>query len=224
MVSQGSHSCNRDRFLRSLFACALLLNNVFSSSVLQQVDKCFVATQLVAAQAMKCGLTAKQLSCFGLPIRPAFSGASRPKAEVRAQLGMDVDARTVMIVGGGEGMGKLEATAEALAKTLSPSDQIVVICGRNEKLAQKLAARKWPVKVVVKVQFLERNQQTLSMGAINSYLERVPLQGFVTNMADFMSACDCVISKAGPGTIAEALICGMPILLNGASRVFFPGT
>ena len=30
-----------------------------------------------------------------------------------------------------------------------------------------------------------------------------------------MSACDAIITKAGPGTIAEALICGMPILLNG---------
>ena len=41
------------------------------------------------------------------------------------------------------------------------------------------------------------------------------MKGFVNNMAEFMSACDCVITKAGPGTIAEALICGMPILLNG---------
>ena len=32
-----------------------------------------------------------------------------------------------------------------------------------------------------------------------------------------MTACDCIITKAGPGTIAEALICGLPILLNGAS-------
>ena len=31
----------------------------------KQVDKCFVATQLVAAQAMEVGLTAKQLSCYG---------------------------------------------------------------------------------------------------------------------------------------------------------------
>ena len=41
------------------------------------------------------------------------------------------------------------------------------------------------------------------------------MKGFVNNMAEFMSACDCIITKAGPGTIAEALISGMPILLNG---------
>ena len=84
---------------------------------LQQVDKCFVATQLVAAQAMKYGLSAKQLACYGLPIRPAFNLPAKPKPELRQQLGMDETASTVMLVGGGEGMGKLEATAEALAQT-----------------------------------------------------------------------------------------------------------
>ena len=39
--------------------------------------------------------------------------------------------------------------------------------------------------------------------------------GFVTNMAEWMSASDVIITKAGPGTIAEALICGLPIILNG---------
>ena len=39
--------------------------------------------------------------------------------------------------------------------------------------------------------------------------------GFVTNMAEWMTACDTIITKAGPGTIAEALICGLPIILNG---------
>lgn len=40
------------------------------------------------------------------------------------------------------------------------------------------------------------------------------VKGFVTNMPDWMRAADAVITKAGPGTISEALICGLPILLN----------
>ena len=55
--------------------------------------------------------------CYGLPIRPAFNLPAKPKPELRQQLGMDETASTVMLVGGGEGMGKLEATAEALAQT-----------------------------------------------------------------------------------------------------------
>ena len=43
----------------------------------------------------------------------------------------------------------------------------------------------------------------------------VSVQGFVDNMEEWMAACDIVITKAGPGTIAESLIMGLPILLNG---------
>ena len=39
--------------------------------------------------------------------------------------------------------------------------------------------------------------------------------GFVHNMPEWMSASDMIITKAGPGTIAESLICGLPVLLNG---------
>jgi 1,2-diacylglycerol 3-beta-galactosyltransferase len=38
-------------------------------------------------------------------------------------------------------------------------------------------------------------------------------------MSDWMSACDCIVTKAGPGTIAESLIRGLPILLSG----YIPG-
>ena len=45
------------------------------------------------------------------------------------------------------------------------------------------------------------------------------LQGFVNNMEEWMHASDVIITKAGPGTIAESFICGLPVLLNG----FIPG-
>ena len=95
------------------------------------MDKCFVATQLVAAQAMNAGLTSNQLSCHGLPIRPAFNLPSKPKDEICDQLGIDSAALTVMLIGGGEGMGKLEATAEALAKTSGPHSIWPYLCATS---------------------------------------------------------------------------------------------
>lgn len=41
------------------------------------------------------------------------------------------------------------------------------------------------------------------------------VKGFVDNMAEIMFASDIIITKAGPGTISEALICGLPMILNG---------
>ena len=41
------------------------------------------------------------------------------------------------------------------------------------------------------------------------------VNGFVDNMPQWMTACDTIVTKAGPGTIVESLICGLPVLLNG---------
>lgn len=46
----------------------------------------------------------------------------------------------------------------------------------------------------------------------------VPL-GFVTQMAEYMAAAEILITKAGPGTIAEAASLGLPLILTG----YLPG-
>lgn len=66
-----------------------------------------------------------------------------------------------------------------------------MICGRNTKLVLRLINKEYPEGM------------------------NVIVNGFVNNMNEWMAACDTVVTKAGPGTIAEALICGTPILING---------
>lgn len=154
------------------------------------VTACFVPTPEVAAQARRRGLTERQIVMHGLPIRPAFAAPLPPRAQLRRQLGLEPEGRCVLLMGGGEGMGRLESTATALAATLPHDAQVVVVCGRNAALAARLQARAWPLRVHVK--------------------------GFLSNVDEWMGAADVVITKAGPGTIAEALIRGVPLLLNGA--------
>ena len=43
--------------------------------------------------------------------------------------------------------------------------------------------------------------------------------GFVDHMPELMRACDLVVTKAGPGAIAEALATGVPLIITG----FLPG-
>jgi len=43
--------------------------------------------------------------------------------------------------------------------------------------------------------------------------------GFITNMAEYMVAADVLVTKAGPGTIAEAASVGLPVMLTN----FLPG-
>jgi 1,2-diacylglycerol 3-beta-galactosyltransferase len=113
--------------------------------------------------------------------------------ELRRELEMDEELPAVLLMGGGEGMGPVETTARALGEALydantgKPIGQLVVVCGRNKNLVRKLQQVKWKIPIQV--------------------------QGFVTNMSEWMAACDCMITKAGPGTIAEAMIRGLPMLL-----------
>ncbi|KAH0460823.1 hypothetical protein IEQ34_008398 [Dendrobium chrysotoxum] len=158
------------------------------------VTRCYCPSSDVAKRALKAGLKPKQIKVYGLPVRPSFVKPIQPKDELRKEFGMNEDLPAVLLMGGGEGMGPIEATARALGQTLydeslgEPIGQMLVICGRNKKLANKLLTIDWKIPVQVK--------------------------GFVTKMEECMGACDCIITKAGPGTIAEAMIRGLPIILN----------
>uniref|UniRef100_A0A0E0QRK5 monogalactosyldiacylglycerol synthase n=2 Tax=Oryza TaxID=4527 RepID=A0A0E0QRK5_ORYRU len=159
------------------------------------VTRCYCPSAEVSKRALKAGLQPSQIKVYGLPVRPSFVKPIRPEDELRRELGMDEYLPAVLLMGGGEGMGPIEATARALGDALydevlgEPTGQILVICGRNKKLTSRLQSINWKVPVQVK--------------------------GFVTKMEECMGACDCIITKAGPGTIAEAMIRGLPIILNG---------
>jgi 1,2-diacylglycerol 3-beta-galactosyltransferase len=68
---------------------------------------------------------------------------------------MDENLPAVLLMGGGEGMGPIEATARALGDALydenlgEPIGQLLVICGRNKKLASKLLSIDWKIPVQV---------------------------------------------------------------------------
>jgi len=162
-----------------------------------EVDACYVASEFTLALGLAAGLTSQQLHLYGLPIRPAFARPARAKPALRSALGMDAALPAVLLMGGGEGIGPVEEIAAQVARRLSDNGmvagQMVVVCGRNRAIEERLSAQSWPIPVFI--------------------------QGFVENMPDWMAACDCIVTKAGPGTIAEALISGLPIVLSG----FIPG-
>ncbi|OVA05862.1 Glycosyl transferase [Macleaya cordata] len=163
------------------------------------VNRCYCPSEEVAKRALLDGLESSQIRVFGLPVRPSFCRAILSKDHLREELEMDPKLPAVLLMGGGEGMGPVKKTARALGEALfdkelgSPIGQIIIICGRNKILASTLESNQWKVPVKIR--------------------------GFETQMEKWMGACDCIITKAGPGTIAEALIRGLPIILND----FIPG-
>ncbi len=159
------------------------------------VDACFVPTPVTRDKARRYRVPNEKLFLAGLPVSlKLLDDADAPldKRAWRARLGLEPERAMILLVGGGEGMGPVYAIARALARARVPV-QLVVIAGRNKKLRDQLARVEWEIPVSV--------------------------QGFVTNMPDWMRAADAIITKAGPTTINEALACGLPIILSG----YLPG-
>lgn len=156
------------------------------------VDACVVPTEAAKQLALASGVSPRRIRMLGMPIDPKF--ATRPqdtREERRTRLGLDPSLPVVLLVGGGEGAGGLAEAALALGNE-QMNAQLVVITGRNQNLRDELEARR------------------------HTFRMPLHLEGFVTNMPDFLWASDVVVTKAGPGTISEAMACELPIILTGA--------
>jgi hypothetical protein len=124
----------------------------------------------------------------GMILRPDFyiPDNSDPLA-LRAELGLQPNLPTAIVLFGGHGSKVMFDITERLDAAGSPV-QLILICGRNEALAAKLRARKWrmPVNVI----------------------------GFTKEIHKWMRAADFLIGKPGPGSIAEAMVRKLPVLIE----------
>jgi 1,2-diacylglycerol 3-beta-galactosyltransferase len=152
-------------------------------------DLVIVPNDEVRAQAMRHGLVPDRLAIAGYPILPDFVDRLRAGPETRRALGLAAGEPVLLLMGGGEGMGELYATAAGLMRS-SLRAQLIVICGRNAALKAALDAldAAMPTRVL----------------------------GFVDNVAELMGASDIVITKAGTGSLCEALAAGLPIIIYDA--------
>src|SRR5439155_25706309 len=107
--------------------------------------------------------------------------------DVRRALGLDPERFTLLLVGGGEGAGRMAAQVRAVNR-MSVDLQLIVVCGRNARLRARL---------------LESPSQ-----------HPAAILGFVDTMPELVHAADVVVTKGGPTTIAEALVAGRPVVVT----------
>ncbi len=154
-----------------------------------RVDRCLVPCEPAYRRALAAGVAQEKLRIVGHPAHPKFALYKTGKKEARRAIGWDADVPTVLLLGGGDGMGKIGEIARAIDASRS-NVHLAVVCGRNKALEERLKSARWH-------------------GPTSIY-------GFVNNMEVMMRASDLLITKAGPGTIAEAAIMGIPLILYGA--------
>jgi 1,2-diacylglycerol 3-beta-galactosyltransferase len=155
----------------------------------KHAERCLVPTQAAYETGIELGMKPEQLRVTGLPVHPRFGDAMMDKTEAKRALGWRLDKPAILMVAGGDGMGPLYETTRAINEKRLDS-QLIVVTGRNKVLKEKLEAGEW-------------HQPT-------------QIYGFTREMPRMMAAADILVTKAGPATISEACIAGLPMILSDA--------
>jgi UDP-N-acetylglucosamine:LPS N-acetylglucosamine transferase len=137
------------------------------------------------------GISARKVKVFPFPIKPSDAKRRKSKTALRRELGLEGDAFAVLFFFGAEGIGPVRKYVAALVER-GLDLQAVVICGRNGRL--------------------KRDMEAFAKGPTGSV--RVAVRGYVSNLADYISAADVVVGKSGPNQVFETLLQERPIIIS----------
>lgn len=152
------------------------------------IDAYAVATPEMRGALLARGVREQNVVLSGIPVDARFARPRLPVAALRAELGLPRDRRIVLIMGGGVGIGPLDAMMRALGEVDVPLAAAVIV-GRNEGLERRVIAA----------------------AELTDYPVRV--FGFVDNVFDYMHASDVLLTKPGGLTSSEALSARVPLVL-----------
>lgn len=137
----------------------------------------------------KLKLRPEQLATVPFMLRKAVENYDKGKQYYRELHGLDKDKFTVLLVDGAYGEGKLEKTAEALAKT-DMNLNVVAVCGKNEPLLERMNALKTNENVTFKA------------------------YGFTDKMLELNAAADLFVGKSGASNLAESSYLEVPQIIT----------
>jgi processive 1,2-diacylglycerol beta-glucosyltransferase len=131
------------------------------------------------------GAAESRVAATGIPIASRFSVTPDASA-IRRQLGLRDDLPTLLVLGGGFGLGPVGEILKSL-DLVRHSFQTLVVCGRNQELRAALAT--------------------------SDFVHPTRVLGFVSNMHELMAVSDLILTKPGGLTSSEALALGKPLFI-----------
>jgi 1,2-diacylglycerol 3-beta-galactosyltransferase len=153
------------------------------------VDRVIVGTEAASDQARALGIPEERVSrVSGMALHRRFYAPGRDRRALREEFGIPQDAFALLVLFGGVGSPEIDPLCERLLAS-STDWHVVAISGRNPGLEARLRSR--------------------AEGAAG----RLHVVGFTERVADFMAATDLILTKPGPGTLAEALHVGRPLVV-----------
>jgi hypothetical protein len=120
----------------------------------------------------------------GMILRPNFyESVDEDRGAQRTRLGLDPARPTGLVLFGGQGSKVMLEIARSLDKV-----QLILICGKNAKLAEQLRALPGSVPRLI--------------------------EGFTSEIPFYMRMSDFFIGKPGPGSISEAIAMHLPVIVE----------
>jgi 1,2-diacylglycerol 3-beta-galactosyltransferase len=125
----------------------------------------------------------------GMILNPRFYNYTPvDRAVERVNAGLEAERMTALVLFGGQGVRKKMLEIDRRLSESGLPIQLILICGKNERL---------------------RNELRAEARAIPRLIE-----GFTKNVPYYMQLADFFIGKPGPGSIAEALAMGLPVIIE----------
>lgn len=155
--------------------------------IYDNVNYYITPSEEVTQRLIKKGVSSAKIKTLGIPFNPAFNQAV-DRNSIGHKLGLDQGLKTILIMGGGQGLGPIKTIVHSLEK-VKPGIQEIIVCGTNKKLYKSLKKK------------------------IKHCKQKIFLYGYVSNINELMSVSDIVITKPGGITTSEALAKRLPLII-----------
>lgn len=150
----------------------------------KDTDRYYIACDNVEKTLIANGFSSSQILKTGIPIREAFYQQEN-RLQLMKKYGLDTSKTTLVIFAGTYGV--LKNIKEVCARTDSLENlQTVVICGKNRSLQRELDLE---------------------------YFENTKIFGYVSDMHEFYSIGDLMVTKPGGITLSEVIEKKIPVIL-----------
>ncbi|MCX5693935.1 MAG: glycosyltransferase [Candidatus Omnitrophica bacterium] len=155
--------------------------------VYDAVDYYITPSEEVSVRLEKKGVKPAKIKSYGIPFDVKFNQELN-RTEIFAKLKLNPDKPTILIMGGGQGLGPIKTIVKSLEKSEHDLQELIVT-GTNKKLFRSLKRK------------------------IKHYKKNIHLFGFIQNIHELMYISQVIISKPGGVTTAEVLSIGLPMVI-----------
>ncbi len=155
--------------------------------IYDNVDYYVVPSDDVATRLAKKGVLPEKIKPLGIPFDPNFNNYTS-KETVFKHLKFDIALPTVLIMGGGQGLGPIKKIVKSLEK-IKDEIQEIIVTGNNKNLYKSLKRTR------------------------KKYTKKISLYRWTDKISEFMTASDIIITKPGGITTAEALAKKLPMII-----------